>query len=121
MSVLSDMMAQRATPAHLQTMGDVVTHKPRTGASVNVVGVFDEQVPTALKDDRQGREMSRKATLFTGLTDVNGDAFAPDDQGSFSISGVTWQIASVTSVSGGKLFSLTTVDRKTIRHLPGNG
>lgn len=114
------MMAQRATPAHLQTMGDVVTHRPRSGATVNVIGVFDEQPVSPLKDDSHGREVSRTATLFTGLTDVSGNAFTPDDQGSFSISGVIWSVASISSSNGGRLFKLTTTDRKTIRKLPGN-
>lgn len=120
MSVLSDMMAQRATPAHLQTMGDVVTHRPRTGSNVSVVGVFDEQPVAPLKDDSHGREVVRTATLFTGLKDVADNDFTPDDQGAFTIGGVLWQVASVATANGGRLFKLTTTDRKTMRRLPGN-
>lgn len=113
--------AADALAIQLDQYGQVVTHRPRSASTFNIVGLFTRSKLTPLKDDREGRGSHNTASLTTGLTDTNGTTVTIDDQGEFAVSGERWSITNVAPVDGGWLVTLNQVDRKTMRHLPGNG
>lgn len=102
--------------------GRVVTHRPRSGVNFNIVGVFTQQSkPAQLTDNREGRTRHDIGSLITGLTDVDGLTVTFDDEGEFLIDGKRWAVAKVSPLPGGWMVTLSSVERKTMRHLPGNG
>lgn len=100
--------------------GIEVTHRPRSGSTVTINGVFNESAARSLTDDRQGRQVVSMGSLLINSRDTSGNVYSIDDQGEFVIRSVRWAIGKVSPVPGGYLVTVKSTDNKTVRHLPGN-
>lgn len=101
--------------------GVLAIHRTRQDDLYEFYGTFNQTgVQTGLTDNRQGRHNESTAFLLIGTKDRNGAVVPLDDQGRFEINGQAWPIWNVTGTPGGYLVTLKSVERKTMRHLPGN-
>lgn len=112
--------ASDALQTQIAEYGATVTHRPRTGASFDVSGIFSQERMTPLADNREGRTNANTGTLLILNTKTDGSSFTLDEQGEFLIDSQRWTIANAASVDGGFVITLKSTDRKTMRHLPGN-
>lgn len=112
--------ASDALQTQIAEFGASVTHRPRSGSSFDVSGIFSQEKMTPLTDNREGRTNGNTGTLLILNTKTDGTSFTLDDQGEFTIDGQRWTIANASSVDGGYVITLKLTDRKTVRHLPGN-
>ena len=113
--------AAEALQTSIAEFGAEVTHRPRTGSPFDVSGIFTQDKMTPLTDNREGRVNSNTGTLLILNTKTDGSSFVLDEQGEFVISGDRWTIANSAGCDGGYVVTVKSTDRKTMRHLPGNG
>lgn len=103
----------------LYERGSEVIHTPRPPATtVTLLGVFDPMVGQNgqdLSNDRLNRNQLQTGVLIVGRTDTAGNAWAIDEDGTFTIDGIAWRIANVGLKPGGYYqIKLERHNRKTL-------
>jgi hypothetical protein len=121
MSVLSDMQAELASPAHLEVAGDAIVRIRSDGFSETIQAIWNEDPPTEINIYSAiiGREIEQgERGVFSGFLKVlaSQDIERGDK---FEINGRQWQIAPhefLGSISGAfRTIRLRSVEKVTTR------
>lgn len=91
-----------------------VTHTPRQAAAITLYGVVNWLNPTNKSDDRHNRQQLQEGQVLVGLLDTSGASYTLDEEGTFTVGGIVYQIADAKTTPGGYLIRLTRNNRKTI-------